>query len=177
MDGFSKRKDRLRRNVLELRHQFVQGKRSVFAGVVPVDEFAEVIARECGQFRERVYAPLTTLWLFIEQVLCDDRACQDAVCRHLAERVARWKSVRGQNTGAYGQARQRLPLSVPGRLYRSVAFPSRPMTGMTRSSASPPPARGAAMPCAPRKSAAPSTWMTVRRHFQRGGRRSNNAST
>ena len=120
MDGNSKRQECLRREALELRHQFAQGSRGVFAGILPVEDIVAVIEQECSQFRERLYPPLTTLRLFIEQVLSDDRACQDTVCRHLSERVARRKSASGLNTGAYCQARQRLPLSVSQRLYRIV---------------------------------------------------------
>jgi len=121
MDANSKREERLRRQALELRHQFAQGNRGVFADVLPVDEVSAVIDRECGRLRDRLYPPLTTLRLFIEQVLSDDRACQDTVCRHLSERVAQRQPASGLNTGAYCQARQRLPLSVPGQLYRAVA--------------------------------------------------------
>lgn len=121
MDGNSKRQESLRRQVLELRHQFAQGNRGVFAGVLPVEEVTDVIERECGRYRERTYPPLTTLRLFIEQVLSDDRACQDAVCRHLSERVAQRKAPSGLNTGAYCQARKRLPLAVPQQLCRAVA--------------------------------------------------------
>lgn len=121
MEGNSKRTESLRRQALELRHQFAQGNRGMFAGVLPVEEVAKLIERECGGFRERVYPPLTTLRLFIEQVIADDRACQDVVCRHLSERVAQRKAMSSLNTGAYCQARQRLPLSVPQQLYRTVA--------------------------------------------------------
>ena len=121
MDVHSKREERLRREALALRHQFAQGYRGVFADVLPAEEVAALIDRECGRFRDRIYPPLTTLRLFIEQVLSDDRACQDTVCRHLSERVSQRQPASGLNTGAYCQARQRLPLSVPEQLYRAVA--------------------------------------------------------
>lgn len=121
MDSNSKRMESLRRQALEFRHQFGQGTRGVFSEVLPAEEVAALVERECGTFRERLYSPLTTLRLFIEQVLSEDRACQDVVCRHLSERVARRKAASSLNTGAYCQARQRLPLSVPQQLYRAVA--------------------------------------------------------
>jgi hypothetical protein len=93
----------------------------MFAGVLPAEEVAALIERECGRFRERIDTPLTTLRLFIEQVISDDRACQDVVCCHLSERVAQRKAASSLNTGAYCQARQRLPLLVPQQLYRTVA--------------------------------------------------------
>lgn len=63
---------------------------------------------------------MTTLRLFIGQVLSEDRACQDVVGRHLSERVAAGRPECGLNTGPYCQARQRLPLAIPRRLYESV---------------------------------------------------------
>ncbi len=57
---------------------------------------------------------------FIEQVLSEDRACQDVVCRYLAERTADGASASGLNTGAYCQARKRLPLEVPEQLYGEI---------------------------------------------------------
>ncbi len=43
------------------------------------------------------------------------------MCRHLSERIAQRSPPSGLNAGAYCQARQRLPSSVPQQLYRAVA--------------------------------------------------------
>ena len=114
-----KREERLRREAIQLRHQFAQGRRGGLSKVLPVEAVTEVIAAECGTYRARLYPPVTTLRLFIEQVLSEDRACQDVVCRYLAERTADGASASGLNTGAYCQARKRLPLEVPEQIYRS----------------------------------------------------------
>ena len=68
--------------------------------------------RHVGAHRNRLYPPLTTLALFIEQALDQDGACQDAVARHLSERVARGQTACSLNTGPYCKARQRLPLAL-----------------------------------------------------------------
>lgn len=115
-----KREERLRREAIQLRHQFAQGGRGGLSGVLPVEAVTEVIAAECGTYRARLYPPVTTLRLFIEQVLSEDRACQDVVCRYLAERTADGASASGLNTGAYCQARKRLPLEVPEQLYGEI---------------------------------------------------------
>ncbi len=63
--------------------------------------------------RERIYPPLDTLRLFVGQVLSAERACQDVVGRRLSERIAQGLSVNALNTGAYCDARQRLPIKLP----------------------------------------------------------------
>jgi len=117
----SAQQESLRREAVKLRHQFAQGSRGIFSGVLPASKVAEVIREECEAWRDRVYSPATTLRLFIGQVLGEDRACQDVLSRFLAERTAEGVAAIGLNTGAYCQARQRLPLEVPDRLYREVA--------------------------------------------------------
>lgn len=115
-----KRQERMRRGVMALRHQFAQGGNGVFSEVLPGTEVASILAAEAGSYRDRLYPPLTTLRLFIGQVLSEDRACQDVVGRHLSERVAAGRTRCGLNTGPYCQARQRLPLAIPQRLSRMV---------------------------------------------------------
>lgn len=120
MDISNKREERLRREALKLRHQFAQGGRGVFAGVLPAESVTKVITEECGNYRERLYPPLVTLRLFIGQMLSEDHACQDIVCQYLSERTACKATGNGLNTGAYCQARQRLPLKVPEQLCQAV---------------------------------------------------------
>lgn len=76
----------------------------------------QIVEEEAGSYRERTYPPLTTLGLFIRQALSPDGACQDAVARHLSERVAQGAAPCSLNTGPYCKARQRLPLSLIERL-------------------------------------------------------------
>lgn len=73
-----------------------------------------------GAYRERLYPPLTTLGLFIEQTLSPDGACQDAVARYRSERTARAQPACSLNTGPYCKARQRLPLALIQQLALSV---------------------------------------------------------
>ena len=115
-----KRQEHVRRGVVALRHQFAQGGNGVFSGVLPVAELRSILETEASNCRHRLYLPLTTLRLFIAQVLSEDRACQDVVGRHLSERVAEGRSPRGLNTGPYCQALQRLPLAIPQRLSQRV---------------------------------------------------------
>ena len=60
----------------------------------------EIIAAQCSKaYRERLYPPLTTLRLFIEQVLSEDAVCQEDVIRYLLERTAEGVPANGLNTG------------------------------------------------------------------------------
>ena len=116
----SRREERMRRSVMELRHQFAQAGNGAFSDVLSAQEIAGIVSTEAGQYRDRLYPPLNTLRLFIGQVLSEDRACQDVLGRHLSERVAQGRPSCGLNTGSYCQARQRLPLQIPQRLLRMV---------------------------------------------------------
>jgi hypothetical protein len=55
---------------------------------LPGATLAQIVREEIGNYRDRIYPPLTTLGLFIEQALSADGACQDAVARNLSERTA-----------------------------------------------------------------------------------------
>jgi hypothetical protein len=75
-----------------------------------------MVLEEVGCYRDRIYPPLTTLGLFIEQALSADGACQDAVARNLSDRTARGMAKCSLNSGPYCKARQRLPLKLIQRL-------------------------------------------------------------
>ncbi len=60
---------------------------------------------------DRIFSPLVTLWVFLGQVLSADHSCRAAVARLLAHRLARGQSPCSAETGAYCQARKRLPES------------------------------------------------------------------
>src|SRR5262249_19711203 len=59
--------------------------------------------------RDRIYSPLVTLWVFLGQVLSADSCCRAAVARLLAHRLCQGQSPCSAETGAYCQARKRLP--------------------------------------------------------------------
>src|SRR3954447_11660329 len=56
-----------------------------------------------------IYAPLVTLWVFLGQVLNADQSCRAAVARLIAHRVSQGLEPCSSETGAYCQARKRLP--------------------------------------------------------------------
>lgn len=60
-------------------------------------------------FRDRLYTPHVTLWMFLSQVLSPDSSCRDTVARLLAYRTARGLPACSTDTGSYCEARKRLP--------------------------------------------------------------------
>ena len=100
--------------------RFAQGPGSALGQVIPQQVLTQWIDEEAGKHRERVYGPLQTLILFIEQVLGADHSCQDAVARGVSQRVALGQSPCSLNNGPYCKARTRLALNLVERLARIV---------------------------------------------------------
>ena len=105
--------ERIRQKVMMLKRQFLQDDADVFGHALGDKEIAAVVSALETPHRERIYPPLDTLRLFVGQVLSADRACQDVVGRRLSERIAQGQSENALNTGAYCDARQRLPITLP----------------------------------------------------------------
>lgn len=114
------KKKRLMKQVERFRNRFLQSIGTVLADVIPTPSLIRWIIEEVGPYRERIYSPLTTLSLFVEQVLGADHSCQDAVAKGLSLRVALGQSICSLNTGPYCKARLRLPVSLLRRLAREV---------------------------------------------------------
>src|SRR5687768_15546810 len=91
-----------------LRRQFLQDGDLPFTNVLTEDVIAEALAT-VGGWLDRIFSPLVTLWVFLGQVLSADHSCRAAVARLNAHRVARGQRPCSPQTGAYCQARKRLP--------------------------------------------------------------------
>ena len=90
----------------------------IFERFLPASEIVELCAEFGYQFRDRVYSPVVTLWMFLGQTLSADHSCRDAVMRLNAWRVDRGKDKVGTNTTSYPTARQRLPEEMVAELAR-----------------------------------------------------------
>ena len=108
------------RQVNLLRQQFLQ------EGCLP---FTEILSAECLKqvlqgiglcWNDCIYTPLVTLWVFLGQVLNADHSCRAAVARLIAHRVAQGLPPCSSETGAYCQARKRLPLTFFAAVARRV---------------------------------------------------------
>ncbi len=87
-----------------------------FASLLDPDQVEQALRDENVSFRRRIYTPLVTLCVFLSQVVDPVQCCVKAVARLLAFRAEQGLPPCSAETGAYGQARQRLPESALRRL-------------------------------------------------------------
>ena len=101
-----------------------------FFNVLTGPQLLEITDAHLPAHRERLYPPTVTLSMFMKQGLEADHSCQQAVNAWAAQRAAEGLGVSSVRTGAYCQARQRLPLAMvtalthaTGRLLSTRAQP------------------------------------------------------
>jgi len=100
---------RFRQQVRFLRRQFLQDGELPFTNVLPERSIAQALKALNIVWLDRIYSPLVMLWVFLGQVLSQDHSCRAAVARLIAHRVSRGQRPCSAETGAYCQARKRLP--------------------------------------------------------------------
>jgi len=100
---------RLREQVLFLKRQFLQDGELPFTNVLSNDIVEQALTAAGVVWKDRVYSPLVTLWVFLEQVLSADHSCRWAVSRLIANRLGQGQAPCSAKTGAYCLARKRLP--------------------------------------------------------------------
>ena len=100
---------RFRQQVRFLRRQFLQDGDLPFTDVLPERSVTQALKALNVVWLDRVYSPLVTLWVFLGQVLSQDHSCRAAVARLIVHRVSQGQRPCSAETGAYCQARKRLP--------------------------------------------------------------------
>src|SRR6476620_7629830 len=100
---------RFREQVRFLQRQFLQDGELPFTDALSESAVAQALKALNVVWLDRVYSPLVTLWVFLGQVLSQDHSCRAAVARLIAYRVSRRQRPCSAETGAYCQARKRLP--------------------------------------------------------------------
>jgi Transposase DDE domain len=98
-----------REQVSFLRRQFLQDGDLPFTNVLSEEIVEQALTARSTCWLDRIFSPLVTLWVFLGQILSADHSCRAAVARLLAHRVARGQRPCSAETGAYCQARKRLP--------------------------------------------------------------------
>jgi hypothetical protein len=98
-----------RQQVRFLRRQFLQDGELRFTDGLSEVTVTHALKALNVVWLDRVYSPLVTLWMFLGQVLSQDHSCRSAVARLIAHRVSRGQRPCSAETGAYCQARKRLP--------------------------------------------------------------------
>jgi hypothetical protein len=92
-----------------LRRQFLQDGDLPFRDVLTDDVVSHALMSIPFIWLDRIFSPLVTLGVFLGQILSADHSCRAAVARLIAHRLARGQRPCSSDTGAYCQARKRLP--------------------------------------------------------------------
>jgi DDE family transposase len=100
---------RFRQQVRFLQRQFLQDGDLPFTDVLSEGTVTQALKALNVAWLDRIYSPLVTLWVFLGQVLSQDHSCRAAVARLIAYRATRGQRPCSAETGAYCQARKRLP--------------------------------------------------------------------
>ena len=100
---------RFRQQVRFLQHQFLQDGNLPFSDILSTELIEQALTALQVGLIDCLYTPLVTLCVFLGQVLSADHSCRSAVVRLIAYRVARKQCACSAETGAYCQARKRLP--------------------------------------------------------------------
>jgi len=100
---------RFRQQVRFLRHQFLQDGDLPFSNLLSEEIIEKALTAVSFVWNDRIYTPIVTLWVFLGQVMSADHSCRAAVARLVAHRIANGDRPCSSETGAYCQARKRLP--------------------------------------------------------------------
>lgn len=108
------------RRLVDLRTFHERAPELPFAEALKAASIQAVLKELKVEFRERIYTPLVTLWVFLSQVLDPDPSCRQAVSRLLAHRRQQGLPPCSTDSGSYCEARQRLPETLFQRLVRKT---------------------------------------------------------
>lgn len=107
------------RQIIALRSRFSSAPELPFSEVL-TEERIEAAMPANVVYRERLFPPCTTLWVFLWQVLSPDHSCRDALMRFLAFLTARGLPPCSTDSGSYCEARKRLPEQLLSTLTRQT---------------------------------------------------------
>jgi len=110
----------LRRQLQFFQRQYLQDGDLSFSNVLSEDIISQALTAIEANWNHRIYTPLVTLWVFLNQVISADHSCRGAVARLIAHRVSQGMPACSSNTGAYCQARKRLPEQFFAIIARAV---------------------------------------------------------
>jgi hypothetical protein len=100
---------RFRQQLQFLRRQFLQDGDLPFSNILSEEIVERALTAIKVFWNDRIFSPLVTLWVFLGQVLSADSCCRAAVARLIAHRLSQGQRPCSPETGAYCQARKRLP--------------------------------------------------------------------
>lgn len=103
-----------------LQRQYLLGGGLPFTDVLSLELISQALTTADVVWKDRIYTPLVTLWVFLGQVLSQDHSCRAAVARLIAHRISQDQRACSAETGAYCQARKRLPEKFFSAVARQV---------------------------------------------------------
>ena len=83
-----------------LRRQYLQEGELPFTDVLSDAVIASALDVIDFCWKDRIYTPLVTLWVFLGQVLSADHSCRAAVARLIAHRISQGQAACSAKTGA-----------------------------------------------------------------------------
>lgn len=104
--------------VESLQRQFAQAPGLPYAELLPSELITKLLQEQGAEFSDRIYTPIITLAMWLSQCHDADPSLRQAVARLMAHRVAKQQPTCSSNTGAYSNARQRLPEKLLADLTR-----------------------------------------------------------
>src|SRR5208282_6229793 len=75
---------RLRGKIKQCKLRQIQNNQTGFGVLLPAETVERAIEAEGIRFRDCLFTPLITLWMFLAQVLSADGSCREATARLLA---------------------------------------------------------------------------------------------
>ena len=108
------------RRLVELRTRCACAPELPFAEVLQAASIQAILDELKVEYRDRIYTPLVTLWVFVSQVLDADPSCRQAVSRLLAHRTQRGLPPCSTDSGSYCTARKKLPEALLERLMQKT---------------------------------------------------------
>lgn len=130
---------RFREHVRFLKRQFLQDGKLPFSDVLSEKIVSNALTAVGAFWKDRIYPPIVTLWVFLGQVLSADHSCRAAVARLIAHRLSQGKSPCSAETGGYCQARKRLPEKFFSEVARQTGSALVRRQGQTRLALETPP--------------------------------------
>ena len=95
---------RFEEQVKRFRARFLQGCVGALGNLLGQAELERWVERHSEGRRNRIYPPLVTLGLFVDQVMSADQSCQDAVARGVSARLSQGDEPCGLGNGQIGRA-------------------------------------------------------------------------
>src|SRR5688500_7558224 len=89
------------RRIAELKSEVDRAPALPFSGLLCEPRIQDALVELKVFYRDRVYSPCVTLWVFLSQVLSEDQSCRNAVARLLAFRTAQRLGACSTDTGSY----------------------------------------------------------------------------